>query len=140
MNVRSALRISSAGGVVRLLLVASALVAFLVMHGLAATDSAGTHHISGARTHDDAPAATSVDHDAAAAVIDNCPCHDPADHEVMAGCLFILLALAAGIVLRALRTSAVPATATGRLGWVRTGGPARAPPCPVFVSLCVFRL
>jgi hypothetical protein len=131
------LRISSAGGVARLLLVASALVAFLVMHGLAATDAAGAHHLSGVGSHNDAPAATPVDHNT---VIDNCPCPDPADHDVMAGCLFILLALAAGIVLRALRTSAGPATAAGRPGWVRTGGPARAPPCPVFVSLCVFRL
>jgi hypothetical protein len=139
--LRNVLRIGSAGRMARLLLVVAGLTGFLLMHGLAATDSAGAHHVGDASTGRAAAMTSQPDHLGIAPMAANAGDHDPASHDAaMAGCVFILLALAGGIVLRALRTSTVSGTAPRSIRRARHDGPARAPPCPVFLSLCVFRL
>jgi Family of unknown function (DUF6153) len=141
--MRNLKRIDSASGAARLLLVIAALAGFLAMHGLAATDSAGAHHLGGAiaqHTADDTMPAADL-HNAIAPVLGTAPTQDPAQHDgAMAGCVFILLALAGAIALRALRVTAAQSTSARSAGPALRDRPARAPPCPVFVSLCVFRL
>jgi len=133
--------IGSASGMARLMLVVAALVGFLAMHGLAATDAAGAHHL-GSIQHDSGVAVPSVDgHDPVAVEAEVAPEPEPAQHDaVMAGCVFVLLALAGGLALRALWVTAARCTSVRTVLRVLSHRPARAPPCPVFISLCVFRL
>ncbi|GAA1294531.1 hypothetical protein GCM10009609_74860 [Pseudonocardia aurantiaca] len=143
MDMRNLKRIESAGGAARLLLVVAALAGFFAMHGLAATDSAGAHHLGSVvaqhDAHDAMPAAD--EHGAIAPVFGTATAQDPAQHDAaMVGCVFTLLALAGAIALRALWLTAAQITSATRSGPMLSHGPARAPPCPVFVSLCVFRL
>jgi hypothetical protein len=141
--MRTMKRIEAAGGAARLLLVVAALAGFLAMHGLAATDSAGAHHLGSAVAPHDMESTTpaAMAQGAVAPVLGATPAKDPAQHDAaMAGCVFILLALAGAIALRALWVTAARSTSVGSAGRASSHGPARAPPCPVFVSLCVFRL
>jgi hypothetical protein len=138
VNLRSVMPASSVPGMARLVLVAAALVGFLAMHGFDMTDGAGSHHAAPMTAQhamaksDDAPPATLV---TAAA-----PGHAPSQHEgVMVGCVFVLVALA-GLTLALLSAVTVSATQLGGAPRVQAFRPARAPPCPVFISLCVFRL
>jgi hypothetical protein len=142
--MRNLKRIDSVGAAARLLLVVAALAGFLAMHGLAATDSAGAHHLGSvvAQQHDmDVTTPVADGHRAIAHVLGAAPAQDPAQHDAaMAGCVFILLALAGAIALRAFWVTAAGSTSVRNAGRAPSHGPARAPPCPVFVSLCVFRL
>lgn len=146
MNLRDVLSTGSAFGVARVVLVAAALVGFLAMHGFAMTDGAGSHHAVTVASHNPVP--TELTHSGPASAADATPdvtstgSEDRPLHEsVMAGCLFVLLALTSGLLRLRLRWI------TGDLAALRASvrrlprpAPARAPPCPVFLSLCVFRL
>jgi hypothetical protein len=128
VNPHVALRTGSASGVARLVLVAAALVGFLAMHGFDMTDGAGSHHAVTVEAVLHAP----VEDPHAMAVgpaSDDAP---PLHQVVMSGCLFILLAAGGAFVLFA------PTRTTGPYG--SASRPARAPPRPLFLSLCVFRL
>jgi hypothetical protein len=144
VDVQDLKRIDSAGAAARLLLVVAALAGFLLMHGLAATDPAGAHHLGGAvtggGTHHDAGAMPAV-----AGIDATGPHAAPAPHQgshdsVMAGCVFVLLALAGALVLSLWRIRSRPGGTARSAGTARGAVVARAPPCPLFVSLCVFRL
>lgn len=61
-------------------------------------------------------------------------------HDDVAACAFILLTVLAGLVLQALGGAS---TSTSRRisAFIRSRrAPPRAPPLPLFLSLCVFRL
>ena len=150
MNLRDVLSTGSAFGVARVVLVAAALVGFLAMHGFASTDGAGSHHAVAVASHPPVPAGlTHSGPDSPADLTLDVTSTDSEDrplHEsVMAGCLFVLLALTRGLLLRLrLRLRWITGDLAALRGSVRRvprPAPARAPPpCPVFLSLCVFRL
>ncbi|WP_147258121.1 hypothetical protein [Pseudonocardia hierapolitana] len=129
-----------AAGIVRLVLLAMAATGFLAMHGVAATDPVAGH-ISPLDSHSvTAPAESAMampDVGPETVASSGNPRHH---HDDMAACAFILLTVLAGIVLHALgvaaggRTRGVSALIRSR--W----SPPRAPPQPLFLSLCVFRL
>jgi hypothetical protein len=125
------------------MLVAAAVVGFLAMHGFDMTDGAGSHHaVPVAAAHDVLDHGSEDDHStvtATGAELAPVP-HEPSHEALMAGCVFVLLALAGGVVLRLLRVRRPGAASAEAVSRVLSGSPARAPPCPVFVSLCVFRL
>jgi hypothetical protein len=123
----------SATGVARLVLLALALAGFVAMHGIAATDLGGTHHnpLLAHVTH--VPA-----HDAVGAAAGSPAEH--AGHGVMAGCVFVLLGALAALVLRALYRVRPAAARTGRAPWLPARPPARGPPAPLFITLCVHRV
>ncbi|CAA9449431.1 MAG: hypothetical protein AVDCRST_MAG66-4750 [uncultured Pseudonocardia sp.] len=145
MNLRDVLSTGSAFGVARVVLVAAALVGFLAMHGFAITDGVGSHHAVAVASHNPVP--TVLTHSGPASPADVTPdvtstgSEDRPLHEsVMAGCLFVLLALTSGLLLRLLWTTGSLAALRGSVRRLARPAPARAPPCPVFLSLCVFRL
>jgi hypothetical protein len=143
VDLRNVTTIGSASGMARLLLVVAALTGFLAMHGLATTDAAGAHHLGSISVQHDAgvavPGASS--HDAMATEAEAAPEQEPAQHDaVMAGCVFVLLAVAGTLALRALWVTAARCASARTVLRALSHGPARAPPCPVFVFLCVFRL
>ncbi|OZM79976.1 hypothetical protein CFP66_23575 [Pseudonocardia sp. MH-G8] len=129
----------------RLVLLLLAAVGFLAMHGLAATDPLGAHHTPITTAGPTTEAATmehmaGTDRSTPTAVASVSDPHDTDSHAMMTACVFVLLSALAGIALRALfgRIDGTPPTllriaANGRQ---RT----RAPPHPIFLSLCVFRL
>jgi hypothetical protein len=126
--------------VARLVLLTLAVAGFLAMHGVATTDAAGRHHspasLAVVAGHEDSmsPEASGV---AASPLQCTGECHD---HVMVAGCVFVLISALTGIALHVLH---------GRLGamssaLLRSLVPgqrrSRAPPRPIFLSLCVFRL
>jgi hypothetical protein len=134
---------SSAAGVVRLTLLALAATGFLAMHGIAATDPVAGH-VSPLDAHSvvaaDGPSDGKHDSEPAASTMAPAPACDDACHDDMAACAFILLTVLAGVVLHALGIGAGSTwTNLSTVVWSRRG-PARAPPQPIFLSLCVFRL
>ena len=136
-------------GAVRILLLTLAAAGFLAMHGMAATDPAGLHHspMMPATSMAD-PHRSTGPGDGTASAQAACPDTAPTcshggasdGHDVMVACLFVLLGFVAGVALQLLRgglgsTTPVP---PGSLWDGRS--PPRAPPRPIFLSLCVFRL
>lgn len=134
------------------MVLALTLTGFVAMHGLA---SAG-----GGEAHCGSPAALLLATDAHGSdgAVDQPTAHHDStlvdDHhtraeaptpshgsdELMVGCLLALLATLVAIGLRLLGgrdAVVVSALARPALAWLRT---ARAPPDPLFLSLCVFRL
>ena len=141
--------VGSASGVARLVLIAAALVGFLAMHGFDVTTTTGLHHTPALAATGSGADGPMVMPGTGAALQDapdrSMTAAEPGKQDgghdaAMAGCVFVLLALAGGLVLRALRVGVATAAPIGSV--LRAPGrvPARAPPCPVFVSLCVFRL
>jgi Family of unknown function (DUF6153) len=114
---------------------------FLAMHGVAATDPAAGH-VSPLDSHSlVAPAELAMAMpDAGPETIAWSGGAGHHHHEDMAACAFILLTVLAGVVLQALGVtsgSAFPKLSA----LVRSRrAPPRAPPLPLFLSLCVFRL
>jgi hypothetical protein len=130
-----------AAGVVRLLLIALAATGFLAMHGVAATDPVAGH-VSPLDSHSlVAPA------EHAMAMPEAGP--EPVawsgeaghhQHDDLAACAFILLTVLAGIVLHALGMRSAGTSSTLSALTRSRRAPPRAPPLPLFLSLCVFRL
>jgi hypothetical protein len=143
VDPRDLFRIGPALGVARLVLVTAALVGFVAMHGLATTDGAGSHHAVPIAPAAHAAADHGAEHHRTAtttgAELAPVP-HEPSHGSLTAGCVFVLLALAGGVVLRLLRGRRAGAAAAGAVSRVLCGGAARAPPRPALASLCVFRL
>jgi hypothetical protein len=128
-----------AAGVVRLVLLAMAATGFLAMHGVAATDPVAGH-VSPLDSHSlvapviDMPLDAGPGPDARS----GSPGHH--QHDDLAACAFILLTVLAAMVLHALGV-APASTSPSRSASVRARrAPPRAPPLPLFLSLCVFRL
>jgi hypothetical protein len=141
VDIRTTMKSRSAAGVVRLVLLALAATGFLAMHGIAATDPVAGH-VSPLDSHAViAPVAPSEGMHAAPTMAPDSVSPTPGhDHDDMAACAFILLTVLAGVVLHALGIGAGSTwTNLSTVVWSRRG-PARAPPQPIFLSLCVFRL
>lgn len=148
MDLRAVVTRGLAAGVARLVLLTLAAVGFMAMHGVAATDPAGAHHnpMSVSAAAMEHPCPSLADHAGLAtpAPTPGAPLSvAPADcegHGLMAACLFVLLSTLAGMALHALhgRLGATPPdpTRSGGEGYRRS----RAPPKPIFLTLCVFRL
>ncbi|MHA6631427.1 DUF6153 family protein [Pseudonocardia sichuanensis] len=130
----------------RLVLLLLAAVGFLAMHGLAATDPLGAHHTPITTAGPTAEAATmehmaGTDRSTPTAVASVSDPHDTdRSHAMMAACVFVLLSALAGIALRALFGSIVGTPATLLRITANGRQRPRAPPHPIFLSLCVFRL
>jgi hypothetical protein len=134
-------------GVARLVLLTLAAAGFIAMHGVSATDPGGAHHdpmsMSAMIEH---AGPTLTDHagfDTAAPVSGTRLAVAPGEddgHGLMAACLFVLFSVLAGVALHALR-SGPGVDALDRLRTI-VGGyrRSRAPPIPIFLTLCVFRL
>ncbi|MFC5235995.1 hypothetical protein [Pseudonocardia zijingensis] len=134
-------------GAARLLLLALAAVGFVAMHGVAVTDPGGAHHnpmsVSATVEHTGPSgpdhARPDADVPTATAPLAGAPDRDDG-HALMAACVFVLVSVLGAVVLHAL---------SGHLG-VSPPDPrrspgvghrrSRAPPKPIFLSLCVFRL
>jgi Family of unknown function (DUF6153) len=144
VNIRTIMTTGSATGVVRLVLLALAATGFLAMHGVAATDPVAGHvspldaHSMvapvepAAAMHDADPAATSEMSSGSGAASH--------DHDDMAACAFVLLTVLAGVVLHALGIASGGTYASLSTFIWSSRAPPRAPPLPIFLSLCVFRL
>jgi hypothetical protein len=129
-----------AAGVVRLVLLALAATGFLAMHGVAATDPVAGH-VSPLDSHALMAPTMDMPSDAAPGLTarsgDDGHHHH---HDDVAACAFVLLTVLAGIVLHALGVASN--TTSPKLSasiWSRRA-PPRAPPLPIFLALCVFRL
>jgi hypothetical protein len=131
-------------GVARLVLLLITAAGFMAMHALAATDPAGVRHspivvpatsmadpdhAMAAHVHTSGPVATASDHDCG-----------HSGHEMATACLFVLLSAPATVAWYALHAALSNTTAAVLRALWRRHGPARAPPRPIFLSLCVFRL
>jgi hypothetical protein len=128
-----------AAGVVRLVLLAMAATGFLAMHGVAATDPVAGH-VSPLDSHAIAAPAMEMPADTAAGTTAQRGDAGHHHHDDMATCAFILLTVLAGVALHALRVASGSTTPTlAAFIWSRRA-PPRAPPLPIFLSLCVFRL
>jgi hypothetical protein len=130
-----------AAGVVRLVLLALAATGFLAMHGVAATDPVAGH-VSPLDSHSlMAPAEPAMAMpDAGPETIAWSADAGHHHHDDMAACAFILLTVLAGVVLHALGTTSA-GTSRKLSAFTRSRrAPPRAPPLPLFLSLCVFRL
>ncbi|TQM09857.1 hypothetical protein FB558_5631 [Pseudonocardia kunmingensis] len=133
-------------GVARLVLLLLAAVGFLAMHGLAATDPLGAHHTPITTAGPTTEAAT-MEHMAGgdrtaptAAAHTSDPRGGEDGHAMMAACVFVLISALAGVALRALfgGVDGTPPTLLRITAHERQR--PRAPPHPIFLSLCVFRL
>jgi hypothetical protein len=130
-----------AASVVRLVLLAMAATGFVAMHGVAATDPVAGH-VSPLDSHSlVAPGEpTMVLPAAGMETVARSGDAGHQHHDDVAACAFILLTVLAGIVLHA--SAAAPGgTSPGLSALFRSRwAPPRAPPLPLFLSLCVFRL
>jgi hypothetical protein len=134
-------------GAARLLLLVLAAVGFVAMHGVAATDPGGAHHdpmsVSATLEHPGPSGADHAESDASApmamAPLLVAPGQDDG-HALMAACVFVLFSVLGGVVLHALsgHLGASPPDPTRSLGVGDRR--SRAPPKPIFLTLCVFRL
>jgi hypothetical protein len=143
-------------GVLRLVVLALTLTGFVAMHGVASS-AAGAHCgappalVTTSDAHGGAygvPHGLTADHGTTTAVAHlasvgagvGAPMPSPNSDDLMVGCLLALLGALMAIGLRLLGWSGTSTATPGvrRAGaWLRT---ARAPPNPLFLSLCVFRL
>jgi hypothetical protein len=118
---------------IRLAVVGLGLAGIVAMHGLSVTDAGGMHRSPVAATsHDAHEQVDTPDPAPGCSTGEDC-------HLAMAGCLAILLGL---IGFAALRLQHVSRSAGGPpTSFRRAFAPpaARAPPRPIFLSLCVFR-
>lgn len=149
----------------RLVVSALTFVGFVAMHGLASaggdgshcaaplalissvdtavhgTDHGSAHGMTGSRAAATAgPHAGPAVHPAAGPVMTAAGSSGGGGDEAVAGCLLALLGGLIALVLRVLRVSVTgtsSSSARSAPAWARV---ARAPPRPLFVSLCVFRL
>jgi hypothetical protein len=154
--------------VCRLVVLALTLAGIVAMHGLASTNAAGQHRMTldvtvtsahrdtppmiPAPVHRNTPIGTPPVHavppvhaapaDTLAPSGDNltpAPDKQHERHELMAACVVILLGLLAALVLPLLRIyRGLDEILTATRRW-STAAAARAPPQPLFLSLCVFR-
>ncbi len=144
-------------GVLRLVVLALTLTGFVAMHGIASA-AGGTHcgappammATSGAHGSDahgvahgltaDHGTTTAMEHIAGVVAGVGAPVPAPDSDDLMVGCLLALLGALVAIGLPLLGWFGTTTAAAGvrRAGaWLRA---ARAPPNPLFLSLCVFRL
>jgi hypothetical protein len=153
MSERSGVGARARQDALRLLVLALTLAGFVAMHGLASAGSDGSHCappvalISSAATaaHDMADSSTAVatgvhvDLASDPTVASVGSTHGDGD-ELMAGCLLALLGGLVALVLRLLRMSAEHIPSSSVSSALSRARAARAPPPPLFLSLCVFRL
>lgn len=144
MDPSRTLSTGSAFGVARLALLVVALAGFFAMHGVAATDQSGAHHNPMLAVADAAPHGGSGQYGAGGEgphdpVAGEAPARDDPGHALMAGCLFVLLGALAALALRALRTVPPMPAASVRSPRDLAQAPARGPPRPLFIVLCVHR-
>ncbi|OLT00438.1 hypothetical protein BJF90_35170 [Pseudonocardia sp. CNS-004] len=134
-------------GAVRLLLLVLAAVGFVAMHGVAATDPGGVHHnpmsVSATVVHTGPSAADHARPDAGAQMAMTPLVVTPGEddgHGLMAACVFVLFGVLGSVVLHVLsgHLGAFAPDPTRSLGLGERR--SRAPPKPIFLSLCVFRL
>ena len=135
-----------------LIVLALTLVGFAAMHGLASTDGYGTHcdslHALTSTAQGpvddmagDAPATTVAAHPSLSpSAAFSVQSADHGGHELMTGCLLALLGALVALILRLLRVLAVQSAPPANLSTPSGQRTARAPPHPLFLSLCVFRL
>ena len=137
-------------GVLRLVVLALTLAGFVAMHGVASaaggahcgappalmatTDAHAVAHGSAA----DHGTTTAMAHRAGIGAGVGAPVPSPDSDDLMVGCLLALLGALVAIGLRLLGRSSDNAILNVRQAqaWLRA---ARAPPDPLFLSLCVFR-
>ncbi len=138
-------------GALRLVVLALTLVGFAALHAFGSVAGNAAHcgsapalmlvadQPSVAKSHPPGQHATAATaHDERAQADAPTPAHDPDD--VTTGCLLALFGALALIGLRLLRrlsTDTTPPQLRHAATWLRA---ARAPPAPLFLSLCVFRL
>jgi hypothetical protein len=146
----------------RFVVLALSLVGIVAMHGLASDDASGRHcmsfgvtmasephsaaSIAHVLTQDDVQASGPLTHTAlgdVAAVPTVGPILTPGDqddgHGMMTACVAILLSMLVALALRLLRMGRGADTLrTSTHRWYQAAA-ARAPPRPLFLSLCVFR-
>jgi hypothetical protein len=157
------MRAAAAGvSVCRFVLLALTLAGIVAMHGLASCDAVGQHRMAPDVTmasgtpetppmlpvsvHGDTRTGIPALHAALADMIAPsgdglvlAPGKQHEGHELMAACVVILLGLLAALVLPLLRTfRGLDGILAATRRW-STGAAARAPPRPLFLSLCVFR-
>lgn len=151
MNGQSVLTAASRRGGPRFELLALTLVAFAALHAFGSFAGDGTHcgsasalmmatdsHSTAESRSPDHHATAATAHDDRARADATRPAHESGD--AMTGCLLALLGALALIGLRLLRrlsTDTTPAQLRHASTWLHA---ARAPPAPLFLSLCVFRL
>jgi hypothetical protein len=149
MELRADVTRGLAAGAARLVLLVLTAVGFLAMHGVAATDAAGAHHspVTMPATPMDHPRpivadAPGLDTPAPTAVAS--PSVAPADgdqgHGLMAACVFVLVSVLAGVALHAFLSTLRGMPSAPRSSFGAGDQRPRAPPRPIFLSLCVFRL
>lgn len=120
-------------GVLRLVLCTLAFAGFVAMHGVAATDPVAGHP-GGLAVVADHPVEPAT-HPSTVVPAEG---HETV-HPMLAGCLFVLIGLLVAVALRLLGTVAAPAGERATRP-TDAGRGARAPPLPIFLTLCVFRL
>jgi hypothetical protein len=147
VNLRAVGTWGFAVGVARLVLLTLAAAGFIAMHGVSATDPGGAHHnpmnVSATIEHAGPSPAEHAGRDTAAQMPTALRLFAPGEddgHGLMAACLFVLLSVLAGVTLHAL----LGRGGVGALNRPRPMGGghrrSRAPPQPIFLTLCVFRL
>lgn len=149
MASHSAMRTTPQPGVLRLVVLALTLAGFVAMHALTSSGGDGTHCgspgalLTPADPHHalDAPA-THPPTAAATHIGVQTPTPDPGQDvdDLVTGCLLALLGALVAMALRLLgRVRAHITSLPGRRAFIDLRV-ARAPPDPLFLSLCVFRL
>ena len=140
-------------GACRLVVLALTLIGFLAMHGIASANGEHSHcavpdtliSAAGPAGHDmpggDATT-TAGTHSHPAADLTLAASGDPRDEGgmFMTGCLLALLGAVVALALRLVRLAAGIVTPTPASATFRRRRAARAPPQPLFLSLCVIRL
>jgi hypothetical protein len=145
MGARSPRSTAAATAVGHLVLLALSLTGIVAMHGLASTGADGMHRSTitaavASGPHGTPKAEPTVGHGGLPAAMSSAPGEEHDGHELMAGCVAVLLGLLVALALRRLPSGA---RLTGRFTiTVRRSlaSAARAPPHPLFLSLCVFRI
>ncbi|HXV92300.1 MAG TPA: hypothetical protein VD813_03290 [Pseudonocardia sp.] len=147
-----------------MVVLAVSLAGILAMHGMSVTDAAGahrspialgsaepTHHGEAVTGTDRVPGGSAAGLRATHPTVDAAappgrpstalgPAGDHSDHAAMAGCIAVLLGLIGAIALRLRHVGRTGGRALPVAGLLIDSGGARAPPRPIFLSLCVFRL
>jgi hypothetical protein len=134
-------------GAARLLLLVLAAAGFVAMHGVAATDPGGAHHdpmsVSATVEHSGPSATDHAEPDASVpmAMAPLLVTPGPDDgHGLMAACVFVLFSVLGGVALYALSGHLGASAPDPRRSLGDGDRRSRAPPKPIFLSLCVFRL
>ena len=125
--------------IVRVVLTVAAAIAFLLMHGLDPSDTARAHFAYPATSMVDSNPATASHVAFEPSSSGSTDQREPLGGE-MVGCVFVLLVLIGFLGLRKLYSSLARSSPDDGVSRRYRDGPARAPPVPVFVVHCVFRL